>query len=97
MKDKEQKQRRPGKNPGYEAVAGLSNCLELTADEEEVVVSLHEVLVGGTKLLDGSEVTAMAYKETAMHAAVTNLIIEQDPAPNNNMNPSRYRHKGYRM
>ena len=97
MKDKEQEQPRLGKVPGYEAVAGLSNCLELTAAEEEVVVSLHEVLVVGAKLLDGSEVTAMAYKETDMHAAVISLMIEQNPNPNDNTDPSRYRHKCYRM
>ena len=88
MKDKEQEQPRPGKVLGYEAVAGLSNCLELTAAEEEVVVSLHEVLVGGATLMDGSEVTAMAYKETDMHAAAISLTIEPNANPNDNTNPS---------
>ena len=55
MKDKEQEQPRLGKVPGFEAVVGLTDGLELTANEDEVVVSLHDVLLGGAKLWDGSE------------------------------------------
>ena len=55
--------------------------MEMTTDEEEVVVSLHDLLVGGARLLDGSEVSAMAYKDKDIHAADTNITIEQTPRP----------------
>ena len=53
--------------------------------------------MGGARLQDGSEITAMAYKENDTHEHDTNLMVEQNPNPNDYTSPSRYQHKGHRI
>ena len=78
-------------------MAGLNNSLDVTTDEGEVVVTLHNLLVGGARLEDASELTAQAYKEHDIHEHGTNLMVEHNPNSNEHTSPSRYRLTGHRM
>ena len=57
---------------GYELVAGLNDSLDMTVDEGDVVVTLHDLLRGGARLQDGSELTVQAYKVPDNHEHGTN-------------------------
>ena len=62
-------------------MAGLNDSLDMTVDEGEVVVTLHDLLRGGARLQDGSKLTVQAYKVPSNHADSTNMMVEQHPNP----------------
>ena len=64
---------------GYKLVAGLNNSLDMTVDEEDVVVTLHDLLRGGAQLQDGSELTVQSYNVPNTHAHGTHMMVEQHP------------------
>ena len=89
-RDREKDQPALRKLPRYKLVAGLNDSLDMTVDEGEVVVTLHNLLRGGAQLKDGLELTAQAYKEPNNHDHGTNMLVKQNPNPNEHTGPSQY-------
>ena len=86
-RDREKDQPALGQLLGYELVAGLNGSLDKTVDECEVVVTLHDLLRGGARLKDGSELMVQAYKEPNNHDHGTNMMVKQNPNPNEHTGP----------